>query len=379
MTASWCSAVPREYTPVVQEDRYRGFVIRGETERQHRGMPASVCYLSVYRETDDELVFGVRFKVRDNYLTGWATSVTPEQVTKVAEEAGLRWVHGLIDLERWTPTSDWLDEERSRGPMSPRNDSLSDEEIQSYLLRALKRMREAEGNIDYAPRLDVEGFADVLGVDVTRIRSMLSLLEAQDALVPYAYEKKVAAGNVRVTANGLHLLTELDQRIGAPTAAFGSVGAAVMAYLDDTQFRARYPAVHALWRIAVGHMEAVERGEKHLAGQVGYACRDTVQEFMDALVRMHQTPNSPVSRTETRNRLSALLGQYKVEIGESRVNFVAALFVYWRETVDLIQRQAKAAEREGELLTIDDARRVVLHTAVVMREIDELLPVSAAS
>ena len=360
------------------EDRYQGFVIRAETQREHHGMPASACYLSVYRGTDDELVFGVRFKVRDNYLTGWATSVTPEQVTRVAEEAGLRWVHGLIDLERWTPTNDWLDEERSRGLTSPRNDSLTDEEIQSYLLRALKRMREAEGNIDYAPRLDVEGFADVLGVDIARIRSMLGLLEAQDALVPYAYEKRVAAGNVRVTATGLRLLTELDQRIGAPMAAFGSIGAAVIAYLDDTQFRTRYPSVHALWRIAVEHMEAVERGETHLAGQVGYACRDAAQEFMDALVGMHRTPNAPPSRTETRNRLSALLGQYQTDIGQSRSAFVAALFDYWREVVDLIQRQAKAAEHEGEALTADDARRVVLHTAVVMREIDGLLPAPRA-
>ncbi len=43
---------------------------------------------------------------------------------------------------------------------------------------------------------------------------------------------------------------------------------------------------------------------------------------------------------------------------------------YWGTVSDLAQRQEHAAEREGEALTADDARRVVWYSALVMYELD---------
>jgi hypothetical protein len=315
--------------------------------------------------------------IRDIFAAGSITGARPEGVSALATELGLRWVHGLIDLGRWNPGEEWIQEVRDRGWTTETADAeVSDEDIQVQLLRALARMREAEGVVNYAPQLDVEGLADVLRVRVDRVRSALSMLEGREALVPYGYEKNVPGGNVRITARGFDLLDRLEVGSG-PAPPQRSFDALISRYFDDE--RSLYPDAHALWRSAVEHLEGLESGQNHLATQVGYACRVAVQEFMEALIRLHATPNAPEAKAETRNRLSALLAQYESEIRSTPSALVTALFDYWRAALDLIQRQAKAAEREGEPLSIDDARRVVIHTAMVMSEIDRLLPDAPAT
>jgi hypothetical protein len=49
--------------------------------------------------------------------------------------------------------------------------------------------------------------------------------------------------------------------------------------------------------------------------------------------------------------------------------FLTALLSYWGTVSDLVQRQEHGAQKEGEPLTWEDARRVVFQTAVVMFEI----------
>lgn len=62
----------------------------------------------------------------------------------------------------------------------------------------------------------------------------------------------------------------------------------------------------------------------------------------------------------------------KANLGERTAGFIAALVEYWSTTYDMTQRQAKNAQREGEQLTLNDARRVVFHIAVVMHEVSRL-------
>jgi hypothetical protein len=50
-----------------------------------------------------------------------------------------------------------------------------------------------------------------------------------------------------------------------------------------------------------------------------------------------------------------------------------ALLAYWGTTSDLAQRQEHGAQKEGEVLTWEDSRRLVFHTAIVMVEIDRTL------
>lgn len=50
-----------------------------------------------------------------------------------------------------------------------------------------------------------------------------------------------------------------------------------------------------------------------------------------------------------------------------------ALLAYWGTVSDLVQRQEHGGQKEGEPLEWEDARRAVLHTAVVMFEVDRVL------
>ncbi len=49
--------------------------------------------------------------------------------------------------------------------------------------------------------------------------------------------------------------------------------------------------------------------------------------------------------------------------------FLYALIAYWGALSDLVQRQEHGANKEGEQLVWEDARRVVFHTCVVMFEL----------
>jgi hypothetical protein len=46
---------------------------------------------------------------------------------------------------------------------------------------------------------------------------------------------------------------------------------------------------------------------------------------------------------------------------------------YWGEVNDLLQRREHGAQKERELLEVDDGRRAVFHAAVVMYEFDGVL------
>ena len=54
--------------------------------------------------------------------------------------------------------------------------------------------------------------------------------------------------------------------------------------------------------------------------------------------------------------------------------FIDALIVYWGTLDDLVQRQEHGAQKEGEALSWEDARRLVFQTINVMVELRRTLP-----
>ena len=50
-----------------------------------------------------------------------------------------------------------------------------------------------------------------------------------------------------------------------------------------------------------------------------------------------------------------------------------SLVSYWGAIADLAQRQEHGAQKEGEALVWEDARRLVFHTTFVMVELDRAL------
>ena len=297
-------------------------------------------------------------------------------MTELAVDLGRRWVHGLIDLDRWTRTNDWIDppQERALGWDPVANDSqVDDDELRRELLSAFRRMLQASTPGSF-PSIDVQGFADVLRVDVERVRKWLREFDARDYLELYGpgLNAAVERGNAQITAAGLEALDELEARLVERGSGLLVLEEAVVGYLDDQTFKEHYETALLKWQQASELLYGDDADNK--AGQIGHVCREAVQEFAASLVDRYAPPDPPANKEHTVARVRAVLDHCAPRLGESKKDFLDAILGYWGALTDLVQRQEHSATKEGEALTADDSRRVVFHTAIVMYEIAGTLP-----
>jgi hypothetical protein len=96
-----------------------------------------------------------------------------------------------------------------------------------------------------------------------------------------------------------------------------------------------------------------------------------MQAFGTSLLARHLSADAPTDVQKTVLRVKAALSQ-----ASGRSRSVAAMAVsaieYWEAVCDLSQRQEHGAQKEGEILAWEDARRLVFHTLFVMIELDRL-------
>jgi hypothetical protein len=145
----------------------------------------------------------------------------------------------------------------------------------------------------------------------------------------------------------------------------------VRSYLGSTHFQNQYKVAYQKWAQA----EAALWGEDSASSltTIGHLCREVLQEFCTALIEEHQSPQPNVDKTKTVDRLRSVFKHYQPTLGQRVTEFLDALLAYWGTLSDLVQRQEHGAAKEGEQLILEDAQRVVFHTAVVMWEIDRSL------
>ncbi len=178
-----------------------------------------------------------------------------------------------------------------------------------------------------------------------------------------------------VATEGEQYYTQMKTRAGEPV---NEVEDDLRRYLDAEPFRTRYPAAYRSFAEAERLLWGADSHNQLTA--VGHHAREALQEFATALVERHQPPEVNPNPTLTLDRLSAVVQMHRPTLGDRRSGFIDALFGYWREVVNLAQRQEHGGQKEGEPLVWEDARRVVLHTAVVMievaRTLDPLAPPS---
>jgi len=146
---------------------------------------------------------------------------------------------------------------------------------------------------------------------------------------------------------------------------------AIREYLVSDVFKKRYGSAYAKWVQAEAALWG-EESASHLT-TIGHLCREALQEFVSILVDRHQPSNVNTDRTKTVDRMRAVLNHSEGQLGTTSTPFLAALLAYWGTLIDLVQRQEHGAQKEGEPLKWDDARRVVFQTAVVMFEVDRSL------
>jgi hypothetical protein len=167
-------------------------------------------------------------------------------------------------------------------------------------------------------------------------------------------------------------LTELGREVareaGDPAE---EVWSAARRLLGSEHFAKAYPSAYTPWADAANRLLG-ERPETDLA-QIGFSCRAAVQAFAGELQGRYP-PNEPdADATHTKNRLRAVIETYKARIGVRLAAVLDTMLALWDADVDLIQRQTHANERTGNLLTVNDARRVVSLTMFLMIEFATIL------
>jgi hypothetical protein len=168
--------------------------------------------------------------------------------------------------------------------------------------------------------------------------------------------------NFFVTPRGFQYYEHM-KRAGAPDE---TVQEEIRRYIVSDRFRAEHAGSFAKWSQAENLLWSSD-SKKQLT-MVGHLCREATQEFADEMLRIYSVaePHSP--KPQTVRRLQAAIASRSSSVGSSVTAVLKALIEYWGTVADLAQRQEHGAEREGDELYWEDARRLVFQTLVVLYE-----------
>lgn len=174
--------------------------------------------------------------------------------------------------------------------------------------------------------------------------------------------------NFDITPAGFRYYGYLKRSIDQPAQR---VEETVKAYLEADLFRSRYADAYAKWTQAEEMLWSSDT--QNQLTTVGHLCRETMQHFATALVERFQPAEVTDDTSKTIKRISAVMERQSAEVSRTTTGLLKALLGYWAELNNLVQRQEHGAQKEGEALRWEDARRIVFHTAIVMFEIDRVL------
>jgi hypothetical protein len=160
------------------------------------------------------------FRVRMRIHCQYAIKVIPQGVdpvrgsSQLAEHLGLRWVHGLVDTDRYERDRIHDEERTDEWQADFGSQDLDDGNLRLELLRALRRMNRAQNNTAEILALDVDGVADVLGVPGDRVRGVLGEMVLEGLVEESAatYGHGPEDGACRITGDGLRELRRAQGR-----------------------------------------------------------------------------------------------------------------------------------------------------------------------
>jgi hypothetical protein len=106
---------------------------------------------------------------------------------------------------------------------------------------------------------------------------------------------------------------------------------------------------------------------------IGHLCREAMQEFADQLYINVLKQNSDERKSKDKNRIKEVIEAQGTYSGKTVKSFLKALYYYWDCLSNLVQRQEHGADKEGEKLTWEDARRIVFQSINIMVEMHRTL------
>lgn len=143
----------------------------------------------------------------------------------------------------------------------------------------------------------------------------------------------------------------------------------IVGYLDFGEFPKRYQEAYQSWSEASRLLRS--SSAKHHLIEIGHHCREAFREYSLALASRFCPPGISTVQNPT-SRLRLIIVHLRDQIGTPH-EFLDALVEYFSQVWKLANRQEHSADKVGDSLTWEDARRLVFQTAIVMVEVDRLL------
>jgi hypothetical protein len=165
----------------------------------------------------------------------------------------------------------------------------------------------------------------------------------------------------------------LDAPAGEPIRVeqFAGVEDYLRAYLGDARFRAVHSSASERWSDASSALYDAACREDVLAAVE--RAREALREFSGALAADAPPSFATAATVGQPDALVAVLRMHRPRVGDMRGEFLESLLEYWRVLNDVVQRHENGAQDVAEPVRWEDARRVIVLTALVMVEVDRSL------
>jgi hypothetical protein len=137
--------------------------------------------------------------------------------------------------------------------------------------------------------------------------------------------------------------------------------------LASVAFAEAFPGAFEPWAEAQRLLAGTEP-QKHLT-TIGHNAREAAQGFATAMIQRFGADAEPDADVKhVKARLGSVIAAHRKALGPKRRKVLEDLGTLWSSSVDLIERQEHGAQKEGETVTTDDARRIVYLTMFLMTE-----------
>jgi hypothetical protein len=223
---------------------------------------------------------------------------------------------------------------------------------------------------------DPRAHVDHPGLTTGTCQAYLSDLEElrHAGLIALRYDGSRYSGDFDVRSPALTYYKQVKQLSRQPLDRLTN---AVRHYLSTEAFQRKYPAAYSKWSEAETRLWAPDAASQLTT--MGHLCREAMQAFASDLIEQYRPATVNPDPAKTVARLRSVLTLLAPQLGKTEEPFLNALIAYWGTVSDLVQRQEHGAQKEGQLLVWEDARRVVFQTVLVMFEIDSALSRARAS
>ncbi len=143
----------------------------------------------------------------------------------------------------------------------------------------------------------------------------------------------------------------------------------ILSFINIPSFEQRYKSAFLKWKESEKLLWSTNT-EINIS-TVGHLCREALQEFLEILIARHHLHKDCPEKDKTKNRVKALINNRKPTSSDTIIKLLEKLYEFWDMLNELVQRQEHYGLKERETIVLDDAKRVVLYTVIIMQELDK--------